>query len=145
MHFSTTILSILALPEAEPIRVPLPLSWKKRAAFWRRAFNELPSLKPFLPMALPLLKRIMESVEDRHFLAHTTWDNFVSADPLTMKASTLTAKKGTKDKIEFGNYHVTIEMLRGIAAEADALNTLLTPLSISLSSLRPPPPGTPIL
>ena len=145
LHFSSCLMIILGLPEAVPITEPLPISWKKRAALWRRAFNTLPILAPFKKSALELIDEVMDGIGDRHFLSHAHWGEFVSSDPLTVKACTVAPRKGTANIVEMAWYHIPIDMLRAITTKADDFNSQLLPTSIFLGSLRKPPPGTPIL
>lgn len=139
VHFSGCLMIILSLPEAASITAPLPISWNNRAAFWRKAFKVLPSLEPFQEPALSLIGSIMDSIGDRHLMAHGSWGEFVGTDPLTMKVNNISPKRGSPGVIEFANYKITIDKLREIASEVDSFNTQLLPISFFLGSLQQPP------
>src|SRR5438309_1249006 len=69
-HFSGVLLQILAMPEAALLAQALPLSWKRRAKVWRRAFNTIPLLYPMQCSALGFIQMVMDEVQSRHIGVH---------------------------------------------------------------------------
>ena len=45
-HFLGCLLTIRTLPHAPFEKSGFPISWKKRADYWRQAFREMPQLQP---------------------------------------------------------------------------------------------------
>lgn len=142
-HFSGALLMILAMPEAAPLLEPLPISWKKRASLWRRAFNTLPSLAPRRDLALRFIERVMQEISARHLGAHGIWDEFETGAPEpTIPARSIKAKKGQPGAIEVADYRVTLSAVRSALQVVNAMNWDLSKFTTGfLDSLRPPPPA----
>lgn len=133
-HFSNCIMLIRTMPEGKAIEEEHPISWKKRAAFWRKAFNTIPALAKWKDHALRLISDAMTVAQDRHIVTHGDWGKFTSADPLTAEVKMWRHKKG---HINIQTYGVLIEDLREIATLADDLNTRLIPYMWNLARLQP--------
>jgi hypothetical protein len=139
-QFTLCLLMLMNLPGAEALGYILPISWKKRAEMWRRAFEGVPILQSRKDVALPLLAEIIDVMQDRHALAHAIWENFVPGPSLGVAAIRLKHKRGTTDGLESGRTTITLDMLSAILAKANILNRQLLPISQFLTSLRPAPP-----
>jgi hypothetical protein len=135
------ILQIKNLPEAlaKPPEAP-PVSWNRKAEFWKKSFNSFASLAPKKDAALQFISRASKEIEDRHFGAHAIWDEFVAgASEPTVLARTINAPKGEADLVQIRDVLVSVTMLRGALGNANRLNVEACEFSTFLNSLRPPP------
>lgn len=133
-HFSNCIMLIRTTPEGRAIELEHPISWKKRAAFWRKAFNTLPDLAKWKDHALKLISDAMSVAQERHIITHGDWGEFISNDPPTVQVKMWRHKQ---DDLLIQTYAVTIDDLNDIAAKADGLNTRLVAYMWNLAQLQP--------
>jgi hypothetical protein len=107
-HFTGAILALHNLQGyAYASTTPIPMSWKRRAATWRKGFNELVELAPLRPRAMTYIERVMNEVNGRHIGAHAIWDTFTvpAAEP-TMKARLISAKRDHPGMIDVADYEL---------------------------------------
>jgi len=82
------LMSILEIPDAEPIRPrlttgePIPVSFKQKVILWRKAFRRIPILVDHQQPALILIKRAKELAGRRDSIVHGNWNNFRLGEPL---------------------------------------------------------------
>lgn len=130
--FVNTLMIIRNMPEAQHLDGEFPVSWKRRATLWRRAFKELPRLQQYREKASALINDAMEAARVRVIFFHGDWQEFTSADPLTAKVIMTTHKK---EMVTFKTYHASLAQIEDFAAECDALNIRLLELFWALSVL----------
>jgi len=138
-HVIGNLLTIMNFPEvANP--GPLPLAWEKRLDLWKRAFNNVPTLKPQKDGAIQFMQSIIAETKDRNLTAHAIWDEFISdAIEPTIMVRTVQPKRGAPGTVEVGDYRVSITLLRNALAVANRLNFEMTEFTRLLGSVRPPP------
>lgn len=130
--FVNALMIIRNLPEAKHLDGEFPVSWKRRAELWRRAFKELPRLGAHREKALALIRDAMEAQRVRVIFFHGDWQEFTATDPLTAKVIMTTHKK---DKVTFTTYQASLAQIEEFCRECDALNVRLLELFWALSVL----------
>jgi hypothetical protein len=143
-HFTGAILALHNLQGyAYASTTPIPMSWKRRAATWRKGFNELVELAPLRPRAMTYIERVMNEVNGRHIGAHAIWDTFTvpAAEP-TMKARLISAKRDHPGMIDVADYELRVSMLKAALFDVNQLNRDLLPFTTFFDFLRPAPEGT---
>jgi hypothetical protein len=122
-HFSGALLQILALPESRQIAEALPISWKKRAKLWRKAFATLPSLQPMQGAATAFIETAMRELQSRNVVAHAIWDEFLTGvAELEILARTIAAQRGQPEGILVRDYRISLSMVRADLRSANILN-----------------------
>ena len=130
--FVNALMIIRNMPEAQHLDAEFPVSWKRRAELWRRAFKDLPRLHQYRDKANALIRDAMEAQRVRVIFFHGDWQEFTSSDPLTAKVIMTTHKK---DKVTFATYTASLAQIEDFASECDALNIRLLELFWALSVL----------
>jgi hypothetical protein len=96
-HLDHVLLSLTLLPEAKALGTisprEMPVSMKKKAEMWRRAFRTLACLQPARHRAMLLMTDMMDSAQARVVLVHSLWHGFISLDPLTVRWSAGSTKE----------------------------------------------------
>lgn len=131
-QFTMAVRIIFSLREAEPIKNDFPVPFSSKLKFWRKAFRQLPSLAEQKEYALRFADDAMEAALDRHDIMHSNWGEFISTDPLTVKAVNMRPKGKTYLHTTF---EITLPTLQKIRKRIDDLNTRLVPLTWFLASL----------
>jgi hypothetical protein len=138
-HVIGNLLTIMNLPEVAPSG-PLPLAWDRRFELWKRAFSNVPALKPHKDRAITFMESITKEATDRNFIAHAIWDEFVDgATEPTIDARAIRPKRKTPHMIDVIDQPVSLSMLRQALAVANQLNFGMNEFTRLLGSLRPPP------
>ena len=66
---------------------------------------------PYTDRAIAFTECVMKEIEDRHFGAHTIWDEFVQpANGHTIRASTI--NKGSAQFIDITNFEISTILVR---------------------------------
>lgn len=138
-HVIGNLLTILNFHEMANSR-RLPLAWEERLDLWKAAFATVPALKSHKTRAVEFMKSIIAESKDRNFTAHAFWEEFIPGrqEP-TIKARTVSPKKGSHGTIEVGDYEVSVSLLRKALAEANRLNFQLSEFTRIVNSAQPPP------
>jgi len=64
----------------------------------------------------------MKEIEDRHFGAHSIWDEFVQpANGHTIRARTIKPRKGSAQFIDITNFKISTTLVRRAQARANKL------------------------
>jgi hypothetical protein len=136
-HVDTLLLLAASLPEAASLRERMPdavpVSMKLKAATWRRAFAGIERLAPWRDEAETLISDILTAHGDRVAVVHSSWQGFVSEDPLTVE---MTHHKHGRDRIHRSTYRVTLPDLIQMQSNAHTLNKRLLPVARALVDLR---------
>lgn len=140
-HVTACLLQIWAIRGETALASDFPVSWKKRAAYWRVAFKTTPALASYRDHALQLISEIMSETKARHYLAHALWREFKPNPRLTMRAIAVRLAD-EQGGVFLNEFDVTIDDLDAARGAANRLNRELGIITRYLASLRSEPSAT---
>jgi hypothetical protein len=113
----------------------MPKTWHRRAALWKKMFNQIQKLSPFREAARDLVADAKDAAALRNSIYHSGFQNFTKEPPLALEFARV---KITKDWF-MERHTVSIGDLTRYAALADSLNTRLVAISLGVTHLFPRP------
>ena len=131
------LMSILRMPDAEPIRPrlisgePIPISLKQKIKLWRKAFQRIPILADYRAPALTIIGHAKQLATRRDSIVHGNWNNFRLGDPMKIVGVHFRLKGNTVKMTE----HVATE--DGFNQIADAIRSLSREMSNFLGAVYP--------
>lgn len=145
-HVVATLMQVRQLPGTTILPGEFPVSWRRKAKTWRRAFREMPILSNLRGHAEQIMTEIMNEIQTRHFLSHTMWREITDAPEMSANAVTMKPEDAdASDNAILSEMRVTIGDLALTTAAANRLNYELGFVSAPIADLRPTPPGARII
>lgn len=129
------LMSILRMPDAEPIRPrlnsgePIPASFKQKVKLWRKAFQRMTILSDYRAPALTIIDHAKKLATRRDSIVHGNWNNFRPGDPMKIVGVHFRLKGSTVKMTE----HVATE--DGFNQIADATRRLSSEMGSFLGAV----------
>jgi hypothetical protein len=76
--------NILRIPEAEPIRKPVPSAFSDKMKLWRKAFQNISIFAEHEKEALTISDKATFFVKRRDAIVHGNWNSFEKGDPVKL-------------------------------------------------------------
>lgn len=135
LNFDLAIFTLYMLPEAKPMIVGMPGSWRDRSRIWRKLLSSIDRLEPLRNAALRLITDARKTSEFRNRVYHSGFQKFRPGDPITLEFAEvhITSQSVTR------THPVSMSDLSAYCTQADNLNTRLAQITIYLTDLFPPP------